>query len=117
MALHHVSVGTHVMEAFDERLRRAVVHGQQLTVTRYSFSPGGRFPHHRHEQEQVAFVIDGEITFLVEGRPYTVTTDEVIIIPSGVPHSAEAGAAGAQVISVVTPRRASEEAVEVLEGS
>jgi quercetin dioxygenase-like cupin family protein len=104
------------MDAVDDRLRRAVVHGQDVTVTRYAFAPGGRFPHHRHEQEQVTFVIDGEITFLVEGRPYTVSTDEVIILPSGIPHSAEAGAEGAQVISVVTPRRADEGAVEVLEG-
>ncbi|MGH2788758.1 MAG: cupin domain-containing protein [Actinomycetota bacterium] len=115
MSVRSFSFDEQPWERVDDRLRRFVADGMGVTVTRYAFEPGGRFPHHRHDQEQVTYVVEGELTFVVENERYPLRADGVIIIPRGLPHRAEAGPHGAQVISVVTPRRSGPEAVEMLE--
>lgn len=89
----------------DPRLSARVVHAARMTVTRYSFRSGGRFPHHVHNQEQITFVLKGQLTFLVGNRSYRLGAGDLIVIPSGIAHSAEARSAGAEVLSVVSPAR------------
>lgn len=86
-------------------LERKVVHGQRMSVTNYRFGPGGRFPNHVHAQEQITYCLDGALEFVVEGQSVPVRAGELVVIPSGVEHSAESPA-GAVVLSVVSPSRA-----------
>lgn len=104
-------------ERLDAGLERQVVDCVTMTVTRYRFAPGGRFPNHVHDQEQITYVIDGELSFSVEGRPYALTTGSMIVIPPEVAHSALAGETGADVLSVVSPPRTQQRAVRMLEGT
>lgn len=89
----------------DAKLRKKVVDGQNMTVTRYSFSPQGRFPHHVHDQEQITYVLSGRLTFRVGSADHVLDEGSLVIIPSSLPHSAEAGDEGAEVLSVVAPAR------------
>lgn len=86
-------------------LRAKVVNAARMTVTRYSFRRGGRFPHHVHNQEQITYVLNGQLSFVVGNQFYRLRSGDLIVIPTGVPHSAEAGWAGAEALSIVSPAR------------
>lgn len=91
-------------ERVDDRLRRKVVHGDRMSVTTYDFAAGGTFPDHTHEQEQITYVVRGELTFTIDDGPVPVAAGNLIVIPPGVRHAARAER-GATVISVVSPSR------------
>ena len=50
-------------------IRGATVHTPQLTATLYRYSPGSSWENHAHPQDQMTFVIEGEIDFIVDGKP------------------------------------------------
>jgi len=86
-----------------------------MTVTLYSFRGGSRFPHHVHSQEQITYVLDGQLTFVVDDQFHRLRAGDLIVIPAGVPHSAKAGSAGAEVLSVVSPPRRGARPLTMLE--
>ena len=45
---------------------------------------------HSHENEQLSWVLEGALRFVVEDREIVVRAGEVLHLPSDVPHSAEA---------------------------
>ncbi|MDX1568445.1 MAG: cupin domain-containing protein [Longimicrobiales bacterium] len=51
---------------------------------------GARVPMHSHENEQLSWVLEGALRFVVEDREIVVRAGEVLHLPSDVPHSAEA---------------------------
>ena len=102
-------------ETVDALLRKKVIDGGSMTLTRYSFKAGGLFPHHVHDQEQITMVIAGRLTFVAEGVDHVLDQGSVIVIPSGLPHSAEAGPDGAEVVSVVSPARTEGRSLTMLE--
>lgn len=102
-------------EAVNSLVHKRVVDGSSMTLTRYSFQPGGGFPHHVHDQEQITMVVAGRLTFVAEGVDHVLEQGSVIVIPSGLPHSAEAGPDGAEVVSVVSPARTEGRGMTMLE--
>jgi quercetin dioxygenase-like cupin family protein len=102
-------------ERFNDLVQRKVVDGQRLTCTRYRFAPGGSFPLHSHDQEQLAYLISGQVTFTLPDGDRVLTPDDALIIAPDVPHSARAGEAGAEVLSVVTPARTGGRGIEMLD--
>ncbi|MDR7554945.1 MAG: cupin domain-containing protein [Armatimonadota bacterium] len=88
-------------------VRRRQVDAARMTMTLYRFDPGGRFPLHRHPQEQLVVVLEGALTFTGAGQAVTVVPEHVLVVPPDVPHEAVAGPAGALVVSVVAPARRS----------
>lgn len=104
-------------EQVDPKLRKRAVHADLMTLTRYSFEPGGRFPHHVHDQEQLTYVLAGEVTFRVDGVDHELSAGGLVVIPSSVPHSAEAGTEGAEVLSVVAPARIEGRGIQMLGGA
>jgi quercetin dioxygenase-like cupin family protein len=102
-------------EAVSERLLRKIVHGDRMTCTRYRFSPGGRFPLHAHDQEQMAYVIRGRLTFALPDGDRVLERDQLIVIAPGIPHSALAGDDGAEVLSVVSPPRTGGRGIDMID--
>ena len=102
-------------ERFNDLIERKVVDGERMTCTRYRFAPGGSFPLHSHDQEQLAYLISGQVTFALPDGDRVLTPDEVLIIPPDVPHSAHAGDGGAEVLSVVTPARTGGRGIDMLD--
>ena len=47
-------------------------------------------PLHSHESEQMTYVLQGALKFVVAGQEITVREGEVLHIPSGIEHQAEA---------------------------
>lgn len=79
---------------------------ERMTVIRYVYEPGSRFPNHSHVAEQVTVVLTGEIVFTIGGADVTVGAGQTIVIPSDVPHSARvAGTLTVETVNVLAPRR------------
>ncbi len=59
----------------------------RFATRRFTISPGGRIPAHRHpdiEHEQV--VLEGEMVLGLNGREVTVRAGDCVFIPAGVGH-------------------------------
>ncbi len=61
---------------------------RNLTTGLVTFAPGARLPTHDHEFAESVTVLDGTLTFEVEGRQYRLERLDNVTIPRGVAHSA-----------------------------
>ena len=82
------------------------VNGERVTVGFVDLDPNVQVPEHRHENEQVGFVLRGSITMVIAGESRELGVGGTYTITSQVPHSAKAGAGGASVVDVFAPIRA-----------
>ena len=62
--------------------------GDNVMVNFVRFEPNTVAPVHWHDEEQISFVIDGEMEFEVGGEKRVVRRGEAIVIPPNVPHGA-----------------------------
>lgn len=85
----------------------ATVHSPQLTATLYRYDGGSSWEEHEHPQDQVTCVIEGEIDFVVAGRPVRLAAGQLAVLPGDTPHSASVpGGGGAVTLNVFTHREA-----------
>jgi quercetin dioxygenase-like cupin family protein len=82
-----------------------VVNGDRVTIGFVDIEPDAQVPEHRHENEQVGFVLRGSVTMVVDGQSRELRVGETYTIASQVPHSAKAGADGVSVVDVFAPVR------------
>lgn len=82
-----------------------VVNGDRVTIGFVDIDPNAQVPEHRHENEQVGFVLRGSVTMVVEGQSRELRVGETYTIASQLPHSAKAGADGVTVVDVFAPVR------------
>ncbi|MDQ6712252.1 MAG: cupin domain-containing protein [Candidatus Dormibacteraeota bacterium] len=82
-----------------------VVHGDRLTIGFVDIDPNKQVPEHRHENEQVGFVLRGSVTMVVDGQSRELRVGETYTIAGQVPHSAKAGPDGVSVVDVFAPVR------------
>ena len=93
-----VSQATHVRwsEMSGERLspliERRYLSGEHLTVAQFFLRKGCLVPTHVHENEQFANIVQGCLRFRLGegGEVVDVRAGEALLIPPGLPHSAEA---------------------------
>jgi quercetin dioxygenase-like cupin family protein len=71
-------------------LSRRIVTGERAMLAQITLKKGTIVPQHEHESEQISFVVQGALRFTIEGRDHLVRAGEVLLIPSRVPHQAEA---------------------------
>jgi quercetin dioxygenase-like cupin family protein len=62
--------------------------GQNLMVNFVNFAPHTEAPRHWHDEEQITFVLEGELEFEVGDETRVVRRGEAILIPPNVPHAA-----------------------------
>ncbi len=78
------------LEKVTEMLSRKIVTGEREMLAQVYLKRGCLVPMHSHEAEQMTYVLQGALKFLVGGEDITVREGEVLHIPSRVPHQAEA---------------------------
>jgi quercetin dioxygenase-like cupin family protein len=69
-------------------LRFQPVLGDRLMVNFVTFEPHTEAPLHWHEEEQVTYVMDGELEFTVAGETRVLRRGDAVVIPPNVPHGA-----------------------------
>ncbi len=62
--------------------------GDQLMVNFIRFEPNSEAALHWHDEEQIAFVLEGEFEFTVAGETRTMRRGDAVVIPPNVPHAA-----------------------------
>ena len=78
------------LEKVTEMLSRKIVSGEREMLVQVYVKRGCLVPMHSHESEQMTYVLQGALKFLVGREEITVREGEVLHIPSGVEHQAEA---------------------------
>jgi quercetin dioxygenase-like cupin family protein len=65
------------------------VPGREVNQVLVEFAPGASFPRHSHPGEEIVYVVEGAVEYVLDGSaPVTLKAGEVLFVPSGTPHSA-----------------------------
>ena len=77
------------------------VAGREVVMARGEFDPGAAVPKHTHPGDEVGYVLEGEITLDVEGKPpATMKAGDTFFVPARTVHSAKnTGKTPAKVLS------------------
>ena len=78
------------LEKVTEMISRKIITGEREMVTQIYLKRGAIVPMHSHESEQMTYVLQGGLRFMINGEEITVREGEVLHIPSHLPHRAEA---------------------------
>jgi quercetin dioxygenase-like cupin family protein len=78
------------LEKITEMISQKIVAGQREMLAQIYLKRGALVPMHEHESEQMTYVLQGALRFLVGGEEIIVREGEVLHIPSGTAHQAEA---------------------------
>ena len=82
-----------VEEQVSDKLSRKLVTGERMMLAHVYLKKGCVVPKHSHENEQLTYILEGALKFLLgdDGKEVvTVKAGEVLHIPSNFPHEAHA---------------------------
>ena len=80
-------------ERVTNEIDRRVITGERMMLAHVYLKKGSVVPRHSHENEQLTYILEGALRFKIgpEGSEVIVVrAGEVLVIPSNVPHEAEA---------------------------
>ena len=79
--------------------------GRSVMVNFVHFAPHTEAPRHWHDEEQISFVLEGELEFEVGDEKRVVRRGEAIVIPPNVPHAARTHEGTCLEVDVFHPPR------------
>lgn len=88
--MRHYTWNSVPLEVMSEVISRKVISGQNAMVAQVFLKKDAVVPEHRHESEQITYILEGALKFELEGQEVIVREGEVLHIPSNVPHRAVA---------------------------
>ena len=80
-------------ERVSDMLERRLITGDRMMLAHVYLKKGCIVPKHSHENEQLTYILEGALKFAIGedgSEEITVRAGEVLLIPSNVPHKAEA---------------------------
>jgi quercetin dioxygenase-like cupin family protein len=80
-------------ERVSDMLERRLITGERMMLAHVYLKKGCIVPKHSHENEQLTYILEGALKFWIGedgAEEITVRAGEVLLIPSNVPHKAEA---------------------------
>jgi len=89
--------------------------GERMTLAVVDLEPNSTVPEHKHENEQLGFVISGSIIMRIGDEQKELHAGDTYAIPSNVLHEATAGPEGSTVVDAFAPLRADWAALKRLE--
>ncbi|MCL5126517.1 MAG: cupin domain-containing protein [Deltaproteobacteria bacterium] len=93
-------------EKLSDEINHQMIWGKNLMAVRFELSPNSFIPIHKHESEQLTMVQNGRITLhFADQVDVTLGPNEMLLIPSMVPHSGSSGPEGCDVIDLFSPIR------------
>ena len=78
------------LEVMSDVISRKVISGEKAMVAQVFLKKDAVVPEHRHESEQITYILEGALKFELEGQVVIVRKGEVLHIPSNAPHRAVA---------------------------
>lgn len=86
----HIRMEDVPVEQMNPFLDRQFVSGERSMLARIILRKGCVVPMHSHDNEQISYVLEGALRFLIEEKEIVVAAGEVLVIPARIPHSAVA---------------------------
>lgn len=80
-------------ERVSDMLERRLITGERVMLAHVYLKKGCIVPKHSHDNEQLTYILEGSLRFWIGedgAKEITVNGGEVLLIPSNVPHKAEA---------------------------
>lgn len=80
-------------ERVNDLLERRLITGERMMLAHVYLKKGCIVPMHSHDNEQLTYIVDGALRFWIgdeTAESFVVSSGEVLVIPSHVPHKAEA---------------------------
>ncbi|NOT50863.1 MAG: cupin domain-containing protein [Chitinophagaceae bacterium] len=77
--------------------------GKDLQFTWFEVAPETNFAEHKHNSEQITFVLEGELFFKIENEVYKLSAGDSIMIPSNKEHSVWTGSVPAKAVDAWSP--------------
>jgi quercetin dioxygenase-like cupin family protein len=93
------------LEELNPLMQRQFVVGQEIMLARVLLKKGCVVPEHSHHNEQLSYVMDGALKFLIDAQEIVVRAGEVLCIPGHMAHKVEA-IEDSLSLDVFTPPRA-----------
>lgn len=78
------------IEQMSPTIGRQFIVGTGMMVARVLLKQGAVVPMHQHHNEQITYILEGALKFLIGGEEIVVRAGEVLCIPPHVPHEAHA---------------------------
>jgi quercetin dioxygenase-like cupin family protein len=78
------------LEKITEMISQKIVAGEREMLAQIYLKRGALVPMHAHESEQMTYILQGALKFMVGHEEVVVREGEVLHIPPHVPHQAEA---------------------------
>ena len=82
-----------------------LVHGEKTLMGQFKIARGSAIPPHSHPHEQVAYVAEGEVIFLMDGEETHLRPGDMYLVPSGKPHSIQQLTEHVRLVDCFTPIR------------
>ena len=79
-------------------------HGDSMTFGYVELKKGSSVPLHQHIQEQITYILEGELDMIIDGQQCLLTAGMYHVIPSNIFHSAVAKT-NCKVIDAFSPVR------------
>jgi quercetin dioxygenase-like cupin family protein len=76
------------IEPMSPTIDRQFIVGTHTMLARILLKKGAHVPLHSHHNEQISYILEGALRFVVDGKEVTVNAGEVLCIPPNVPHEA-----------------------------
>jgi quercetin dioxygenase-like cupin family protein len=80
-------------ERVSDMLERRLITGDRMMLAHVYLKKGCIVPKHSHDNEQLTYILEGALKFWIgedEAEEIIVRAGEVLLIPSNLPHKAEA---------------------------
>lgn len=88
--MERISTGRAEFEAVADGVALAdLPAGEQAGMVYWKIESGATLPVHTHANEQIGFVLEGELTAIVEGEEYPLTAGDAYMFSSNERHGAE----------------------------
>lgn len=78
------------LDKVTEMVARKAIAGAEHVLVQTYLKKGALVPAHTHESEQVIYVLQGALSVIVDGQEHTVRDGDVLFVPGGAAHQAEA---------------------------
>ena len=78
------------LEAMSDVISRKIISGEKAMVAQVFLKKDAVVPEHKHESEQITYILEGALKFELDGKEVIVRQGEVLRTPSWMPHRAVA---------------------------
>ena len=71
-------------------IKGPVYHSKNLSLGRFSLEKGAEIPRHYHAQEQMTYILEGQLEFIINNEIKMLKAGMASFVPPNAPHSAKA---------------------------